>query len=247
MVADGTLPWHQQPIAVIDFETTGFHPAAGDRVIEVGVVTFDAGEVSERWGTLVDPEREVPPRVTEITHIHPDDLRGQPKFGDVAAAMLQRLQGRILVAYNAPFDRNFLIYELNRCGLTMPRGARWLDPLVLATALQKGQGRFNLGAVAKRLAVPLEEAHRATADAECAGWVLQKLAAQLPPGLDELLDLQERWEGEQQLEQAWRVRKGRDGGEQVARDPNQPIHALGPAYPFGRELDPVRYMYLRGR
>lgn len=248
-VIDGavSLPWHLAPLAVIDTETTGLSPETGDRVIEVAVILFDGGEVTERWSTLLDPGAPLHPDVTRITGITEADLQGQPRFGDVQAELRKRLEGRLLVAYNAGFDRNFLVHELARVGGSLPQGARWLDPLVWAREMQKGQGNMKLGTVAKRLGVVLEEAHRAAADAECAGRVLLCLAKQLPDVLEELLDLQEKWEAQQEAERAtWRSRQNQNRGRSTLMiDNDGPRNALGPGYPMADELDPVRYMFLR--
>jgi DNA polymerase-3 subunit epsilon len=240
-------PWHRMPLAVIDTETTGLSPETGDRVIEVAVILFDGGEVTERWSSLCDPGAPLHADVTRITGITDADLVGQPRFADVVPDLHHRLAGRLLVAYNAGFDRNFLVHELARAGSALPQGARWLDPMVFAKEMQKGQGNMKLGTVAKRLGVSLEEAHRAAADAECAGRVLLKLSEQLPHDLAELLDLQERWEAQQEAERAsWRNRAQQNRqrpGSGMEHD--GPRNALGPSYPLGDELDPVRYMFLR--
>ena len=241
--------WYNLPMAVLDTETTGLAPEAGDCVIEVAIIHFTNGAITDRWSTLLDPGIALHADVTRITGITPDDLLNQPRFVDVADELLRRLRGRILVAYNAPFDRNFLIHELSRIGKTLPEGAKWLDPLVIARQTQKGQGNMKLGTVAKRLGVQLDEAHRAQADAECAGKVLLALGkdANLPDDIDAVLDLQERWEAAQEAERSgWRSRQqqGRNGSRQIAED-GSPRNALGAAYPHGDELDPVRYMYLR--
>jgi DNA polymerase III subunit epsilon len=241
-----TKPWWLQPWAVLDTETTGLNPEGGDRVVELGVVLFDNGEVVDRWGVLINPEIELPAVTTRITGIKPEDLTGAPVFSAVTDHFLSLLEGRLLVAYNVAFDRRFLLHELARVGRTLPLDARWLDPLVFAKRLQKGQGKMKLGIVAKRLGIPLEEAHRATADAECAGWVLKALAeeANLPADLDEILNLHEQWQAEQDAASAgWRSRRS---NQNISSDTSGPRNALGPGYPFSDELDPIRYMFLRG-
>lgn len=241
-----TTAWWLQPWAVLDTETTGLNPEGGDRIVELGVVQFDGGEPGQRWGKLIDPECPLPADTTRITGIKPEDVAGQPTFEALADAFLEVLGSRILVAYNAAFDRGFLLHELARCGRALPIGARWIDPLVLAKQLHKGRGKMKLGIVAKRLGIPLEEAHRATADAECAGLVLRALAeeGQLPADLDAFLDLQEQWAAEQEASRAgWRNRRG---NQSISVDTSGPRNALGPGYPFSDELDPIRYMFLRG-
>ena len=241
-----TVPWHQGPLAVIDTETTGLNPDQGDRIVELGVVLFDSGEISDRWGVLIDPERPLPADTTRITGIKPEDVAGQPRFADVADRFLELIAGRLLVAYNASFDQVFVVEELARASRSLPDSAIWLDPLVFAKEIQRGQGNMKLGTVARRLGVPLDEAHRATADAECAGWILLALADELPAELSELLDLQERWGAKQQAERApWRSRRRR-GALSLAVDTDGPRNGLGPSYPHSNELDPVRHMFLRG-
>src|SRR3954464_107202 len=56
---DAHEPWAALPLAVIDFETTGFDPEL-DRVVEIGVVCFHHGEVSNRVNWLVQPGMPIP-------------------------------------------------------------------------------------------------------------------------------------------------------------------------------------------
>ncbi|MEY3015104.1 MAG: hypothetical protein RIT45_3839, partial [Pseudomonadota bacterium] len=78
-----------------------------------------------------------------------------------------------------------------------------------------------------------------------AGWVLLALAEQMPADLGEALDLHEAWEAAQNASRAsWRNR--RRGATLAAVADGGPHDALGPGYPHGDELDPVRYMFLRG-
>ncbi len=243
-----TLPpghWARGPIAVIDTETTGLEAHLGHRLLEVAVVHFDDGEISGRWSAVVDPERSIPEDVQALCGFRPADVEGKPRFADIADAFLQQLQGRLLCAYNVPFDRAFLLYELARCGRALPEGAVFVDPLVLAKVQHKGQGKMKLGLVAQRLGIALEEAHRAEPDAVCAGQVLLSLAAQTPADLDEMLDLHEGWEAEQHgAKQAWRHNKA--GASTATVGDMRAEEGLGPTYPHGDELDPIRYMFLRG-
>lgn len=243
------VPWFHAPLAVLDTETTGLSPETGDRIIEIAVIAFDGGQVVERWSRMLDPGAPLHPDVTRLTGIKQEDVDGQARFADIVHELLPRLTGRMLVAYNAGFDRNFLLHELSRAGAALPEGARWVDPLVFAKQLQKGQGNMKLGTVAKRLGVSLEEAHRAAADAECAGWVLLKLAELLPRSFHEVMDLHEKWEAEQEAERAtWRSRQQRGGRATQptgVAEISGPVNALGPSYAHGDELDPIRYLYLR--
>jgi DNA polymerase III epsilon subunit-like protein len=167
---------------------------------------------------------------------------------------VENLSGAVVVAYNLSFDRGFIQAELARCGRSWP-DAPELDPLVFVRQLQRTQGSKKLGAVAARMGIALENAHRAVDDAEVAGRVLYGLATQLPARLRDLVELQRQWEAVQAQEFArWRRNRGasEDGGL-LSTDANAAGSAdeeadgtpsLGPAYVWGDETDPIRAMFI---
>jgi DNA polymerase III epsilon subunit family exonuclease len=231
--------WIDLPLAVIDVETTGLD-STSDRVIEVGIIRFEQGEVTDSYGQLIDPECEVPEEVVDLTGISPEDLEGKPTFAQVADDIHQRLQGVGIVAYNLSFDKGFVAAEFERCGLSWPAEAPTLDPLIFSRQFYKNLRRKNLGTIAEKLGIPLEEAHRATHDAKVAGQVLFAFADRLPENLQDLLVLQAQWETAQAQEMSWRKN---DSGETLADAlGDQPI-GLGPGYIYGDEADPLRALY----
>jgi DNA polymerase III epsilon subunit family exonuclease len=230
--------WIDLPLAVIDVETTGFDPE-DERIIEIGIIRFENGEVIESYGQLIDPGKPVPEKVTEITGIKDEDLKGMPAFADVAEEVWRRLQNVGIVAYNLSFDRNFVTAELERHGYEWPEEAPTLDPLIFARQFFKSSSRKNLGAISKLLGIPLEEAHRATHDAKVAGQVLYAFESRLPERLEDLMVLQAQWEAEQAREMShW---KG-DFTLGTSSTASRPI-GLGPAYIYGDEADPMRALY----
>lgn len=231
--------WKDLPLAVIDVETTGLD-SENDRVIEVGIIRFEQGEVVESYGQLIDPECEVPEEVVELTGIKPEDLEGKPTFAEVADEIHQRLQGVGIVAYNLSFDKGFVAAELERCGMAWPDEAPTFDPLIFARQFYKNLRRKNLGTIADKLGIPLEEAHRATHDAEVAGHVLYAFADRLPENLQDLLVLQAQWENAQAQEMSWRKN---DSGESLADALGEQPIGLGPGYIYGDEADPLRALY----
>lgn len=100
---------------VIDFETTGLSRRRGDRIVEIGVVKVShQGEVSDAWGTLVNPCRDV--GASKIHGITARDVAKAPTFDEVAPTLLDAIDGRIIAAHNAGFDTRFLSTELRRAG-----------------------------------------------------------------------------------------------------------------------------------
>jgi len=236
--------WQELPLAVVDVETTGLDPTS-DRVIEIAIVHMQAGEVTDVFATLVNPEQEVPEEVVKITGIKSEDLVDAPRFGAIAAEVRARLLDRVLVAYNLAFDRAFIHEELTRAGLDLPAGIP-IDPLVFIRELHKSQGSKRLSAVAERLGIPLDNAHRAQDDAVVAGKVLYAIAGQLPDRLGDLRLLQEQWEQQQKNEMAsWRSQRGGGIESPVGMGPSVDRgNALGPAYIYSEDTDPVRAMFV---
>ncbi|MBL8787992.1 MAG: 3'-5' exonuclease [Deltaproteobacteria bacterium] len=231
------------PTAVIDVETTGLDPRV-DRIIEIAVIHMQGGVVIDRYATLVNPEQDVPEEVQRLTGIEPAQLTNAPRFAEIAAEVRARLEGKVFVAYNLAFDRAFVHEELGRAGLDLP-SRRYVDPLVFVRELHKSEGSKRLTAVAERLGIPLASAHRAADDAEAAGLVLYALLPRLPERLGELVMLQQQWEITQKNEMAnW---KGDRGGGAIDQGIGQTLdrgNALGPAYVYGDDTDPVRAMFV---
>ncbi|MEO1272935.1 MAG: hypothetical protein AAFX99_33010, partial [Myxococcota bacterium] len=122
-------------------------------------------------------------------------------------------------------------------------------PLIFAKALQKEHRKHPLGQVASRLGLVLENAHRATDDAEVAGRVLYAFADQIPDQLTDVLVLQAQWEQMQaRAEAVWKGRRSADDGPSAALQAVSMLGAtsvgLGPAYIYGEELDPLRAIYM---
>lgn len=156
------------PYAVVDCETTGFHPNAHHRVIELAMVEVDdAGEPLDRWVSLLRVDRDLGP--TGIHGIRGRDLRDAPRFEDVLGEVVGRLAGKTVVAHNARFDCAFLEAELERLGVHV-RPLPHVCTMALAGSLGIGGSRMRLGDCAFALGAAPAEAHSAEADAlACAG------------------------------------------------------------------------------
>jgi DNA polymerase III subunit epsilon len=174
-------PWSELPIALIDVETTGTD-ASVDRVVEVGIAIARGGVLVERRNWLVNPGRPIPKEASDVHNITSEVVKDAPPFEAVAREVGAMLVGCVPAAYNASFDRAFLGSEIARAGLTseelppaLRKGIEWLDPLVWARELQQGERSRALGEVALRLGIVLENAHRASDDAEAALRVMLEL------------------------------------------------------------------------
>lgn len=170
------IPW-----VAIDTETTGRDPQ-NDRVVEVGCVFLKGGQVVDKKGWLINPGCPIPKEASDVHGILDQDVAEQPLFEQVAEEIFNSMKGYLPLAYNAEFDRNFLLCELKRWTPTpapdreLPEAMRakveWIDPLDWARELHKEHKSRALGEVCQRLGISLENAHRATDDAVAAALVM---------------------------------------------------------------------------
>ncbi|MFO0745592.1 MAG: 3'-5' exonuclease [Myxococcota bacterium] len=202
---------------------------------------MQGGQVVDRYSSLVNPEQAVPDETIKITGIDPTLIPLAPRFADIADEVHRRLGERVFVAYNLAFDRAFLTEELGRTGRELPTRT-FVDPLVFVREIHKNEGSKRLTAVAERLGITLSNAHRAADDAEAAGLVLYALLQRLPERLGDLLLLQQQWEAQQRNDMAmWKGDRGTFEGVGGYVDRG---NALGPAYVYGDDTDPVRAMFV---
>ncbi|NNM01854.1 MAG: DNA polymerase III subunit epsilon [Gammaproteobacteria bacterium] len=139
---------------VLDTETTGLDPSAGHRIIEVGCIEMiDRRLTDNSFHQYLNPDREIDAGAQEVHGISLEKLQGQPRFGDIAADLVEYLRGAELIIHNAPFDVGFLDMELERAGLApLAEVCSVVDTLVMARELHPGQ-RNNLDALCRRYEV----------------------------------------------------------------------------------------------
>jgi DNA polymerase-3 subunit epsilon len=153
-----------------DVETTSLDARKG-QVIEIAIVkiTHD-GELLDEWTTLVGP----PPVDIGRPDIHGIDgswLQGAPNFKEIAGDIVERFDGSIPVAHNAPFDCSFIREEWHRAGLG-DLHLEAFDTLPLA----KGLGYpGKLVELTDTLGIQLSNAHEALADTRALAAVLIEL------------------------------------------------------------------------
>ena len=163
---------------VFDTETTGFDAKGEDRITEIGCLEIiDLMPTGKTFHTYVDPERDVPEKVTQITGLTREFLTGKPKFAEKAQAFLDFVGDSQLVAHNSDFDRGFVNAELIRAGFDIIDPSRFTDTLKIARAKFPGSPA-SLDALCKRFSVSLasRENHGALIDAELLAEVYLELS-----------------------------------------------------------------------
>ena len=93
----------RQAYVVVDVETTGGR-GENHRVTEIGAVKVLDGKVVDRFQTLLNPQRSIPPNIIRLTGISPAMVESAPYFVDVADEFESFMQDAIFVAHNVEFD-----------------------------------------------------------------------------------------------------------------------------------------------
>ena len=124
---------------VLDTETTGLDPLAGDRLVEIGCIElvnrFPTGKVFHGY---FNPERDMPESALKIHGLTIDFLKNQPLFPQRVGELVDFLGDAPLVAHNAMFDLAFLNAELERAGQAAVSRERMVDTLLLARRKHPG-------------------------------------------------------------------------------------------------------------
>lgn len=153
---------------VFDTETTGFHAQGDDRITELGCVELiDWLPTGEQFHAYLDPQREVPDKVVQITGLTTEFLKGKPLFKDRAQDFLDFIGDSTLIAHNARFDEGFINAELERAGFDPLPSSRFKDTLAMANAKFPGSPA-SLDALCKRFDISLSarDKHGAIVDSE---------------------------------------------------------------------------------
>jgi len=105
--------------AVLDTETTGLGSTA--EVVQIAIVGADGTTVLD---TLVRPIGLIPPDAVAVHGITNAMVDGAPSYPDVHPTLQAVLSGRLVVCYNAAFDRRILRQSALR-NQTPELAARW--------------------------------------------------------------------------------------------------------------------------
>ena len=100
-----------QPIVMLDFETTGLSPVMGDRITEVAALRIVGGEVVERYVSLVNCNVRIPSFITGLTGITQAMVDSAPPVHRVLPELLDFIGSDALSAHNASFDEKFLLAD----------------------------------------------------------------------------------------------------------------------------------------
>ncbi|MCM3743043.1 ATP-dependent DNA helicase DinG [Sporosarcina luteola] len=177
--------------AVVDLETTGHSPSRGDRIIQIAIVFIENGTITRQYARFVNPEREIPPFIQQLTGITDNEVLSAPPFEKIAQEVSDMLQGTVFVAHNTDFDLSFLQSEFKRCNVAGWSGKK-IDTVELSKILFPSSSSYRLQDLAEDLDIELPAAHRADDDAKATANLLLTAFSKLRTLPEETLNLLHR-------------------------------------------------------
>lgn len=172
----------------LDLETTGLNPAR-DRIIEIGMARIENGNVVKSYDRLIDPGVVLAERITELTGITNDMLKGKPVISEVIAEILEFIGDTPILGHNIIFDYSFLKKAAVNAGLTIQ--GKGIDTLKIARRVVPETEHKNLDYLCAYYQIDPGHSHRALDDALSASALFQKMYEVKPEdsGFDQPMEL----------------------------------------------------------
>ena len=148
--------------AIIDIETTG-GSARLEKITEIAIFLHDGEKITGKFVTLINPERNIPYFITNLTGITNEMVENAPRFFEIARTIVELTEGRIFVAHNARFDYSFIRHEFKSLGFNFSR--KIIDTVALSRKLFPGHRSYSLGNICRNLNIEINGRHRAAGDA----------------------------------------------------------------------------------
>lgn len=156
----------------IDLETTGLDPKR-DKIIEIGAVKVERGEITGEWETFVNPERKLEERIVELTGIRDEQLAEAEKIANILPELFDFLEDKALLGHCVLFDFSFLKKAAVNERMTFERTG--IDTLKIARKYLKDLESRSLESLCRHYGIS-HNAHRALEDARATVRLYQKLS-----------------------------------------------------------------------
>ncbi len=154
--------------AIIDIETNG-----GVKITEISIFIYDGLKVVDEFTSLVNPECNIPPRITSLTGIDNFMVRDAPKFYEIAKKVYEITEDCVFVAHNVNFDYGIIGKEFKELGLNYKR--KKLCTVRLSRKLLPNRKSYSLGKLCISEQIPISDRHRARGDAKATVILFEKL------------------------------------------------------------------------
>jgi len=182
-------PLNEVRFTILDTETTGVNLDDGHEIIEIGMIHFANGEISDSFESLLRPVTPQTEEALSIHNISPEKLEQAPSFSDMADRIIDFIGQTVIVAHNRNFDMTFIDTSLRRIG--RPALGNWsIDTLLLSHELWPEFSCHCLRCLGPSLKLSQSGTHRALDDVIATAGLLERIIEELSQsGKDTLRDL----------------------------------------------------------
>jgi DNA polymerase-3 subunit epsilon len=152
-----------QLYSIIDVETTGGRPS-DSRITDISIFITDGKQILDEFSSLVNPETNIPPFISELTGITNEMVADAPTYDQIAQRVLDFTEDTIFIAHNVNFDFAMINGEFSRLDYDFQKEK--LCTVRLARKYIPGHRSYGLGNICGDLNIPINGRHRARGDAE---------------------------------------------------------------------------------
>lgn len=149
---------------VFDLETFGLNSHKNE-IIEIGAIKLKGTRIVDTFSSFVNPNKIIPKRISELTHITQDMVDNAPTIEDVLPKFLEFTKDAVMVAHNSAFDMGFIRRDAKKY-MGIDYKPPIIDTLQMARDLYPDLKGYNLDRLNKIFKLSLENHHRAIDDAQ---------------------------------------------------------------------------------
>ena len=166
---------------VFDLETTGVD-TLNDNITEIAAVKVVNRKIVDEFSSFVNPLKEIPQRVVELTGISDRDVALAPIIDDLLKDFNDFIGDSILVGHSIHrFDLKLLYREYYRC-YEKTLTNNYVDTLHYSKHLLKDMSHHSLAALCEHYEISNDGAHRALNDCRRNHLMYEKLGLEPPSG-----------------------------------------------------------------
>lgn len=147
---------------VLDLETTGLQPKT-DRILEIGALKIENGEVADSYHKMIDPRMRIPCRIQQLTGITQSMAEQGETIEEILPGFLEFCSDLPLLGHNILFDYSFIKHKAVNQGLEFEKQA--VDTLKIARKVLPDLESRSLVSLCRYYDIRQEHAHRALDDA----------------------------------------------------------------------------------
>ncbi|WP_128894771.1 exonuclease domain-containing protein [Longirhabdus pacifica] len=167
-------------LVIFDLETTGFSPKQGDEILSIGAVKVTGLHIeeAENFYTLINPNRDIPTSIQQLTGITEEMVQSSPFIIEGLRNFLDFVGKRVLVAHGSGHDKQFLneaLWKTSRTRLTH----RVMDTMMVAKWLHPNEDHYGLDELIQLYDIADIGRHHALHDAQMTAQLWIKFVQQM--------------------------------------------------------------------